>query len=478
MTIAGHVTRFSRLLLAASVFAALQAGCGVHPFEFRGNTEGRPGDQIGTQADCIPRFPDAAGWLGGDAAYSVALPPPLATTGKGASVWLFGDTFVTRGETSDGRIYPFVHNTIGLSHCRAEGGWALTTYWQGRDEGPASAFFEPEPNAEWVRNALAQTTHPPHYWPFDGFVFDDNLFVGLLRVVHSEPRGPFNLPFRLAGMDLARIENPRDPPDRWRIQLSTLSEDPIAFPGSSFVVGRDYLYAFAFFDRDDGRSPRALTRIHLRRLRTWQPDLSQRLETLGPGGRWEDGFQPDRAEILMADDATEMSVHFDPSLERWLAVYATPAAPINPIDSSASSASSAIRMRSSRSLEGPWSPPQDLYTIPEMEPGADGRVDANIFCYAAKAHPQFAPVGNLLVTYVCNLFARNEDELIPVLERLANSPDLYRPIAVSLPIPPTLREGAQSNPARRRTQSSKRITPRVRRPCSRSSRACPISSSR
>ena len=49
-------------------------------------------------------------------------------------------------------------------------------------------------------------------------------------------------------MDLARIENPLEPPDRWRIRLSTLSEDPETLPGSAFVVAGDHLHAFAFLD--------------------------------------------------------------------------------------------------------------------------------------------------------------------------------------------------------------------------------------
>jgi len=428
MTITGHSARFFRLLLILVLCALAQTRVGCRPHspsleDRNAPVEGVLEDSIGAQADCVPRFPDAAGWFGGDAAYSVPLTNRRAS--ERTSLWLFGDSFVKRSKAREGRVYPFVHNTIGLSTCRNEGKWTLFTYWKGRGGGSPSAFFAPDPDAKWARDALAGTNRAPYYWLFDGFVAHDALFVGLLRVVHSEPRGPFNLPFRLVGMDLARIENRHDPPEQWRIQLSTLSDDPVAFPGSAFVVAEDHLYAFVFFDRGDGRSPRALARLPLSRLRTWQPNLSAHLETLGSEGEWEDGFRPDRAKILMPDDATEMSVHFDPSLGRWLAIW-----------------SNAIQIRSALDMEGPWSPPQDLYVIPETLPGIDGHIDENIFCYAAKAHPQFAPAGRLLITYVCNLFARNESEIIPVLRRLADSPDLYRAKAVSLPIPSTLTAGS------------------------------------
>ncbi|MEO6923504.1 MAG: hypothetical protein ABI142_06740, partial [Bryocella sp.] len=38
--------------------------------------------------------------------------------------------------------------------------------------------------------------------------------------------------------------------------------------------------------------------------------------------------------------------------------------------------------------------------IPEMQPGPDR--DKNVFCYAAKEHPEFEGAHDLLFTYVCN----------------------------------------------------------------------------
>ena len=403
---------------------------------------------LGLQSACHPRFPDAEGWLGADSAYSVPIRSLESASADRRSLWLFGDTFVARRQNPHERVYPFIHNSIGLSDCSAAGEWRLETHWRKSGEHAPEAFFVPDPEASWVANAANDGGPAPYYWPFDGFVVGDVLFVGLLRIVHSEPRGPFNLPFRPAGMDLARIENPLDPPDRWRIRLSTLSEDPQTLPGSAFVVAGDHLHAFAFLDRDDGRSPRILTRLALAELRAWQPDLEQALETLDVRGRYVAGLQPDRALTLMEDDATEMSVHFDPSLGRWLAVYSTP------IPASVRKAPSTIRVRSAAALEGPWSAPQALYAIPETFPSADGRFDPNLFCYAAKAHPQFAPAGRLLVTYVCNLFARDAAEVSPVLRRLAETPSLYRARAVSLPVPETLRA---AEPAASGTDSSSSV---------------------
>jgi hypothetical protein len=379
----------------------------------------------GSQAECLPVFPDQAGWYGGDAAYSVPLPGVDGRT----SLWLFGDSFVQRPDSGEGRQYPFVHNSIAVSHCSAGGKWSLDYFW-GRDhEGLPRAFFAPDPDAGWVRRTLEETGRFPYYWLFDGFVAHDVLFVGLLRVVEAEPRGPFALPFRLLGMDLARIENFRKTPQDWQILISTLSENLVAFPGSAFVISGNFVYPFAFIDRGDGRTHRILSRLDLEALELWQPDLSSRLETLATDSRWKLGFTPDHAMILMDDDASEMSVHFDSKREAWIAVYSQ-------LDHNADQRDAEpVVIRRAQQLEGPWSAPEILFEIPEMALDASGQRDRNLFCYAAKAHPQFAAQGQLLITYVCNLFASNPTQTLEVLRRLQETPDLYRARALRVPIP-------------------------------------------
>ncbi|KAI1712538.1 hypothetical protein DdX_09630 [Ditylenchus destructor] len=73
-------------------------------------------------------------------------------------------------------------------------------------------------------------------------------------------------------------------------------------------------------------------------------------------------------------------------------------------------------------LVGPWSGPETLYRYPEMDPG---QVDysRNIFCYAAKEHPELESAGELMFTYVCNSFLEEE---------LMNNTHIYRPVSVTL----------------------------------------------
>jgi hypothetical protein len=329
-----------------------------------------------------------------------------------------------------GRTYPFVHNTIGISHCTSTGEWDLVTYWRrGRGASPG-AYFNPDANVEWVREAREESGESAYYWLFDGFVAHDVLFVGLLRVIPSEPRGPFNLPFRLAGMDLAGIENFRDHPDDWEIQISTLSNNTSAFPGSAFVVADSHLYAYAFFDRGDGPTPRMLSRLDLAALIEWQSDLSGNFETWSTDEAWIPGFIPSQAMILMADNSSEMSVHFDAARGRWIAVY------VDPKPGTSTTSGLSIVFRTAKELVGPWSSPRGLFVIPEMDPSRSPEgISGNLFCYAGKAHPQFSKRDSLVISYVCNFFATSEQDAFLVLEELLSSPEIYRPRAFRIEHP-------------------------------------------
>lgn len=415
------------------------SGCGGDRFRRPGTAAAAHSGALGRQAECAPRFPDQGGWLGGDAAASVVLPQ-----GDGrSSLWLFGDSFVARSGSPAVRAYPFVHNSIAISHCGDRGDWRLEFAWGNQADGTPQAFFEPDPEAAWVAQLQHETGEAPYYWPISAASVRGTLFVALLRVAPASANGPFRLPFRLVGVDLARIENADRPPAQWTIRYSTLASRTDVLPAASLVVSADHLHAFAFLDRGDGRSPRILTRLPLASLEAWRPALEQDLEALAMDGRWLPGLERAKSRILMDDDASEMSVHFDPDLREWLAVYSDPTNPAGdaPADT--------IWLRRAESLEGPWSARAALLRIPELGSlSAEGSslaegsasVDSNpapgeLFCYAGKAHPELADGGKLLVTYVCNVYAESGDDDASVLERLRTTPSLYRPRAVRVSVP-------------------------------------------
>ncbi len=381
---------------------------------------------LGGQAECAPRFPDQDGWLGGDAAASVALPH-----GDGrASLWLFGDSFVTKSGGPAERSYPFVHNSVALSHCDASGLWQIDYFWGGHRSAEPRAFFEPDPAAEWVVQVRRETGEEAYYWPISAAILGDAVYVALLRVAPGAASGPFQLPFRLLGVDLARINDTDRPPEAWRIRYAALASRADVLPASSLVADGQHLYAFAFLAGGDGHSPRILTRLPITALDAERPSLEDAVETLAQDSRWISGLHPSGASILMDDDASEMSVHFDPGLREWLAVYSD-----LPLDGR-SPLTDTLWLRRARELTGPWSRPTPLAHVPELAIRPDP-LPGELFCYAAKAHPELARSAELLVTYVCNVYAERGEELPAVLERLRTTPSIYRPRTLRLDVPPS-----------------------------------------
>ena len=92
-------------------------------------------------------------------------------------------------------------------------------------------------------------------------------------------------------------------------------------------------------------------------------------------------------------------------------------------------------MRTAERLEGPWSEPDSIFRIPELDNSYVNGHNPNTACYAAKGHSEQARPGRLLITYVCNLFTPKGGNRWNTLGQLAADMRLYRPIAVSIPHP-------------------------------------------
>jgi hypothetical protein len=355
-------------------------------------------------------FPYADGWLGGDAAYSIPLP-------SGKTAWLFGDSFVAPGPQQNRVGSDFINNSIALSDCGDDGRWRIDYHWgPATEERRATAFLEAD-------------TAGRFWWLFDGFVYEGELYIGLLEVEKGPPRGPLNLPFHYHGMKLARVANPEASPEDWDVTILPLSRDRVALPGSSMVVQGDFLWLFTFIDRGATDYPRMLARLPLRALDARPSDPSVALTYLARDGSWKPGLDAADAKILMEDNASEMSVRYNVELGAWLAIYGYP--DVQP-GFPAVPPSDTIYARTAASLEGPWSAPRAIYRIPELDPGL--RRNEKTICYAAKEHPEFEGPGELVLTYVCNLFTPSDARPLAVLHELNLAMDLYRPVVVRLPL--------------------------------------------
>src|SRR5690606_9921368 len=135
------------------------------------------------------------------------------------------------------------------------------------------------------------------------------------------------------------------------------------------------------------------------------PDPAGALETWTGDGRWTPGFHPERAAVVMEDNASEMSVRHHREAGLWVALYSYPDV----------------------AGEFPDAPPSDA-----------------VYARTAPAPGPFARPGGVTSSYVCNLFGGPDADPFPVLQRLQREMDIYRPVpaTVALPEPPGARDPA------------------------------------
>ncbi|MEW5978899.1 MAG: DUF4185 domain-containing protein [Acidobacteriota bacterium] len=338
---------------------------------------------------CVPSFPYKDGWVGADAAYSIPL-------GSGRSLWLFGDSFVAKTSRHVREGAYFIRNSIAISNCEAQSGWSINYHWRHQGSSQPRAFFDTEAEDHW-------------YWPLDGFLHGDCVYLAVARVENDPAEKVFG--FRITGVDLVRISNIEASPDRWLMRHFKLTEGGGAVPGSSVVVKDEYVYLFTLYDDPPRKHQHMIvTRLPLANLEN--PAAS--LEYLDKDRSWKAGLDREDALVILETGHSELSVRYRSDLKQWLAI------------SGAEFLSNRIVIRTAPDLTGPWSGWQTIYEMPEMSSETAG-YDADTFCYAVKEHAELRQGPKCLITYVCNSFKFEK-----VIANLA----IYRPRVIAVEIPP------------------------------------------
>ncbi len=308
---------------------------------------------------CTPRFgpSNPAGWLGADAAYSVKLDAKTL-------LWLFGDTFYQPpSSTSRG---PIVANSVALSHCR-DNQFVIQYILDERNKHP-TAFFRRK-----AKNSV--------YWPKAGIKVAGRLLIFLERIQRTPGITP--LGFKEQGSTLAIIDNPSSAVSHWHQTFIPINTRPRIIFGVALVKQGSWLYTIdARLSSHSTRRPLILSRFKLTAL--LKGKISAQYLTRSQG--WSSSQK--QAKIITQNGALEASFSYNRMLKRYLLIYSSDFAHIS--------------LQSTTSLEGPYTKPRVIYTVPEMlKPKA--RQD-KVFCYAGKAHPYFTQGNSLLLTYVCNSF--------------------------------------------------------------------------
>jgi hypothetical protein len=300
-----------------------------------------PAPQSGAQwPEADPLFHRDARWLGADGALTVPLDADR-------TLWLFGDTFVAKTPKNVRTEATMPRNTIAIQHGMDPTTATMEFRWRTAADGTPASYFE-ENGDRW-------------HWPGHGVRVGDSVFVflGVIRATPNEGLGFASAGWRIVQLDAATLQVVKyiDPP-------ATQPND--AIPACAVVLQGDTVYAF---------SPSS-TPAHT----GWLAKL--RTADLLAGTALPDWSK----DPVMDDVGPECSVHFEASTNRWIHVASRGFGP------------STIAMRAAPALEGPWSPPHDVYTPPESR-------GPKPFVYAAKAHPELtAPNGDLVVTYATNSF--------------------------------------------------------------------------
>ncbi len=355
--------------------------------------------------EALPSFPYESGWLGADAAYSIPL-------GSGKSLWLFGDTFVgARAARTRAQRTGMPRNSIGISQCDNQH-CTMHYYWNRMYQPHPRAFFD-FAGADW-------------FWPLDGFIAQGSLHV-VLEEMHAVGTGAFG--FGNSAVILATIPNFHEPPTRWKINYQKILSGDLAVPGVSVVAGQSNVdpypkdpngaaWVYFFTLRKMGkRSVIALTRLPVANLSRAAQGAGS-WQYLSASDRWlpwtSPGVLPADAKTVLNYGYTEFTVRYHPDQARWVAV-----APSTILTEGRAVYSMAP------ALDGPWSAPQTLLQYPEMKKGNPDETP-NVFCYAAKEHPEFETSGSLVFTYACNSM---------VEEEIFKNMDLYHPVVVTRPMP-------------------------------------------
>jgi Domain of unknown function (DUF4185) len=370
-----------------------------------GSARSQSAGATNTPGKALPSFPYENGWLGADAAYSIPL-------GSGQSLWLFGDTFVgDRALRSRAQRPAMPRNSIGISQCDNQH-CTIRYYWNRMYQPHPRAFFDLA-GAGW-------------FWPLDGFIADGSLHV-VLEEMHAVGTGAFG--FGNSALVLASIPNFHEAPTRWKIHYQKILSGDSAVPGVSVVTGpanfnpypkdpNGAVWVYFFTLRKlANHSGIALTRLPIASL-SRAAQAGGRWQYLSASGKWlswtSPGVLPADAKTVLSDGYTEFTVRYHPEQGRWVAV-----APSTKLTEARAVYSLAP------ALDGPWSTPQTLLQYPEMKNGNPDKTP-NVFCYAAKEHPEFETSGTLLFTYACNSL---------VEEEIFKNMDLYHPVVVTRPMP-------------------------------------------
>ena len=313
------------------------------------------------KTDTVPEtnnyFTNDLHWRGADGAASVDI-------GNGKILWLFSDSFICTDSSKSRKKSVMVRNSIAIQNGYTLKNDSLKFYWDERKKGPQS-FFQ-VPGNSW-------------YWTGHGTMIKDKLLVFLMKV-HAVKTG---LGFEAYGWAAVLISNPQDEPAKWKKKYIAGAETYGLLAGSAAVL-KDEKYMYAY-----GAVEPATHEVYVLR---WKITDAYNGHLAKPewwiNGKWMERKSKQPVPPALFIGGTEYSVHYDPSLKKYIQVQ------------SFGFGEASIGIRMADSIHGKWTEPYMIYK--PVYP-----VIKKPFMYAAKAHPEIHGDG-IYITYNVNSFDFDE----------------------------------------------------------------------
>jgi hypothetical protein len=336
---------------------------------------------------CKPAFPIKNAWFGGDG--DVSIPLSSSTT-----LFIFSDTWIGREKQKTRREggMKMVSNSVAVATCLSNGETDVNYFWNNMySENPEPIF--------------KTFTKRYKYWVPGAFVINENLYVLLEKVgkkLGSSPNELFN--FSLLGYTLAKICNPTDSPNEWKIEYNPLTEFKNPYTAIGAIVKKDKFIYF-FLSRND--KAQVLVRKHVDHIDSTESDF----EYYALNKTWKVGLDTSDMDTLI-DGFRSTTVSYHQEMKQWVMIC-----DIQFMDNK-------IKMRTAPELTGPWSNEIDIYEIPEVTPGNPSYNESN-FCYLPRECIQNydSKKHEMILTYDIN----NSD-----FSKINADPTIYVPKVISV----------------------------------------------
>ncbi|MCL5036871.1 MAG: hypothetical protein M1269_07135 [Chloroflexi bacterium] len=340
-------------------------------------------------------------WLGADGSNSVTL-------AGNRTLWLYGDTFIDESGGGSRKGAAFINNSIAIQQGKSFTPETFKFYWGKNDEGRPASFFQPGGKKGWL-------------WPLSGIRADNGLYLFFLEV-ESTGEKDTALGFRTTGNILIKIENPDDPPGRWRMTRTQI-------PGARFTGKENLFFGSAVIQQDNSPAGKEAFLYVLGCLERLEPELTRymvaaraRRDRVSDFGDWEfysgskdkvdndrdflsgDRWRFDSGHItgLLSGIPAEYSICYLPAARKYALIYSGDLTDMKETSSYGNRLPGDVMARYSVGPAGPWSMPVRVYECPETwwKP--------TYICYAAKAHPGISGDDELIISYASNSLVPQE----------------------------------------------------------------------